>query len=389
MSSLVTSHYDKPSSHVGTAGGQTVWRLPARRIYAPSIKILDLKFNPNTPCYFNPLVGAYGCIKRIQLRINGVEADLFYACDMLPYLLCQSENELQKGLNAPIFGQAPVVYDQTTKLLKYDRPLVDANLQSVNLPVYLNLLKNIGVIEDPIEIIVTWQPSVASFLCPVNGTAPTSMSIDAPYLSYETIHDDKFKQPASVVYNQFVTDNWLIPAISSDNTTVQTEVRSNAFNGKLMGRLLLSTIPQSIYTNAPAVDVSGIYNVFGPLMSFPQKNARWNIASDGVQRLTMRGVQNESTNLSIAVDAFGHSNFVTGSHYHSKKSPLLDLSGAPLNGFAAYSALELNEKINKELQFSYSRMSDTNATYPSLASSLIIVATGEVKCLWNGTKNYL
>ena len=386
MSSLVTSHYDKPSSHSQT---QTVWRLPARRIYAPSMKILDLKINPNIPAYFNPLVGAYGSIKRIQLRLDGVEADLFNAKSMLPFLLCQSENELQKGLNAPIFGQAPIVYDQATKLLKYDRPLVDANLQSLNLPVYLNLLKNIGVIEKPVELIVTWEPTVANYLSPVNGTAPTSVSIDAPYLSYETIHDEKFKEPASVVYNQFVEDNWLVPAISTDNTTVQTEVRSNAFNGKLMGRLMLSTIPQSIISNAPAVDVSGIYNVFGPLMSFPQKNARWNIASDGVQRLTMRGVQNESTNLSIAVDAFGHSNFVTGSHYHSKQSPLLDLSGAPLNGFSAYSALELNEKINKELQLSYSRMSDTNATYPSLGSSLVIVAVGEVKCLWNGTKNYL
>jgi hypothetical protein len=386
MSSLVTSHYDKPSSHSST---QTVWRLPARRIYAPSMKILDLKINPNTPAYFSPLVGAYGCIKRIQLRINGVEADLFYANEMLPYLLCQTENELQKGLNGPIFGQAVVVYDQATKLLKYDRPLVDANLQSLNLTVYLNLLKNIGVIEEPIELIITWHTNVANYLCPVNGVAPTTVAIDPPYLSYETIHDDKFKQPASVVYNQFITDNWLVPAISADNTTVQTEVRSNAFNGKLMGRLMLSTVPQSIQTNAPAVDVSGIYNVFGPLMSFPQKNARWNIASDGIQRLTMRGVQNESTNLSIAVDAFGHSNFVSTSHYHSKQSPLLDLSGAPLNGFAAYSALELNEKIYKELQLSYSRMSDTNATFPSLASALVIVATGEVKCLWNGTKNYL
>ena len=68
MSNLMQSHYDKPQSHNQT---QTKWVLTAgKKIFAPSLKILDLVINPNNPSYFPVLTGSYSCILRLQVYLN-------------------------------------------------------------------------------------------------------------------------------------------------------------------------------------------------------------------------------------------------------------------------------------------------------------------------------
>ena len=394
--SLSQCHYDKPQSHSNI---QTRWVLPAgRKIYAPSIKLLDLKVKPNKDCYFPALVGAYSCIKRVQIKLDNRLVDVWYAQEMLPLLIAGlGDNERQKCINRALFSSGNnVVYDNDSKLLKLDRPLIlagdDAQTSSLKLVVFSDLLNSIGVITAPMEIIIDWETNVNKLFCPkVIGNGPTSFTIDAPYLSYETLNGD-YQQPDKVPFRQWVEDRFNVPAITVDNKDQRYEIRSNAFNNKTIGRVLLINTPQCIENSLANTDIEQCYSVFGKYMSVPMKMENYNAGKDGRLIFSVRNVNNDAVKLSTTVDSWGSSVFATNAHIHSKKSVLADLQAGSsiLNGYASYGSIEINDFVSKELQITYMRNSDVNATYPSLAETLVISAVAEVKCmLVNGQKVYL
>lgn len=386
--SLTQCHYDKPQSHSNT---QTRWVLPSNKnIWGSSLKLLDIKMNPNVPGCFPVLVGAYACVKRVQIRLDGKEVDMWYSKSSLPYLLAQmGDNERQKNMNQILYGTGNnVVYDAGSKLLALSRPLVDTNLVVLKLKMFSNLLDNIGIVNNKLEIIIDWETDPAKVFCPLNqeDTPVASYTISAPYLSYETFNEMK-EQPEAVVFTQWVEDEWVIPAIAADNTSQEYQLRSNAFNKKTIGRLLLSNIPSNLDTNE---DVEALYWLFNTYLSVPMKFESFNIAKEGRNILTFRNVSNDAVKLSIAHDSWGQSNFITNGHVHSVASCLKELQGVLLNGFASFGCCEVNDFINKELQMTYRRTSDVVAQYPSLAQALIIKVVAEVKCeLVNGVKEYI
>lgn len=388
--SLSQCHFDKPTSHSQV---QTRWTLPAgKKIFAPSVKLLDIALNPNKPSYFPALVGAYACVKRIQLRLNNRLVDLWTSQAVLPYLIAQSgDNEKQFGINSVLYGTGNnVKYDPTTKLLTLERPLVDANKATIKLPIYLDLLNNIGIIDDSIEIIIDWEQSISKLLCPVDPEDPaTEFTIDAPFLSYETLNGD-YSQPDNVPYRMWLNDQFAVPSIDVSGTMNQYEVRSNAFNKKTLGRMMLVNTPSSINSGNPNTDAETLYNLFGYYQSTPMVKENFNVALDGRNILTFRNVNNDATKLSVSHDTWGQAVFVTNGHIHANKSVLIDLSGSPLNGFASYGCVELNSFVDKELAMTYRRFSDNNTLYPTVAEQLIINAIAEVKCmLVKGEKVYL
>jgi len=394
--SLSQCHYDKPQSH-GTT--QTRWVLNAgKKIYAPSIKILDLKVKPNTDCYFPALVGAYGAIKRVQIKLDNRLVDVWYAQEILPLLVAGlGDNEHQKCINRALFSSGNnVVYDTKSKQLALDRPLIqageNATTSSLKLVVFSDLLNAIGVINSSMEIIIDWETNVKSLFCPVLGaTAPTSFVIDAPYLAYETLNGE-YEQPEKVPFRQWVEDRFTAPALAGDNQQSRYEVRSNAFQNKTIGRVLLVNTPQCIENGTANVDIAQLYSVFGKYMSVPMKLENYNLAKDGRLIFSLRNVNNDAVKLSTTVDAWGSAVFATNGHFHSVKPMLVELQAgtAILNGFASYGSVEINDFVSKELQMTYMRNSDVNATFPSLAESLVISAVAEVKCmLVNGQKVYV
>jgi hypothetical protein len=392
MSNLSQCHYDRPQSHTQT---QTRWVIPGnKKIYAPSIKLLDLVITPNNPAYYASLVGAYGCVRRVQIKLDSKEVDVWYAQSVLPYLVSASaDNEKQLNINSVIYGTGNnVKYDTATKKLSLYRPLVGPSV-SLKLSVFSDLINSIGVINSDMEIIIDWDTNVAKYLLSANGSAVTSATISAPYLSYETLTGN-WEQPPKVVYRQWLEDVFSVPAITTDNTSQQIEIRSNAFNNKNIGRMLLTNIPASIAnvstSSAVSADLTQLYNLFGYYMSVPMKQENFNIAKEGKNILTFRNVSNDAVKLSVAHDAWGPATFVTGGHYHSVAPVLKELSSATLNGFCSYGAVEINDLIRKELQITYKRTSDANTTIPALGNQLLVSAVAEIKCaLVNGEKQYL
>ena len=386
MSNLSQTHYDKPQSHSTT---QTRWVIPGnKQIYAPSLKLLDLQITPNNPAYYASLVGVYGAIKRVQIRFDGREVDVWYSQSVLPYLIAMSgDNQKQFNINSILYGTGNnVSYDQQTMSLTLLRPPVGPSM-SAKLSVFSDLINSIGVINSNMEILIDWETNVAKYLCPVSLTAPvSSATIAAPYLSYETLNGN-FAQPPKVVYRQWVEDVFNIPSIGV-NPNQQIEIRSNAFNNKNIGRLLLTNIPTCIANCSPSADVAELFNLFGYYQSTPMNQEIFNIAKEGKNILTFRNVSNDAVKLSIAHDSWGQAHFITGGHYHSQAPVLKELKDAVLNGFCSYGCVEINDLIRKELQITYRR--SNNDVVPTLRDQMFISCVAEVKCaLVNGEKQYL
>jgi hypothetical protein len=390
-------HYDKPISHTQQ---QTRWVIPpGRKLSAPSMKLLDIKLNPNQPCHFASLIGAYGCVRRLQLRVNKQEVNYYFSPEVLPYILSSNaDNEMQKGIMSVLHGTGNnVIYDPVTKFLTLERSLVDSQKAEIRLPILSGFLNAIGVLEDEVEIIIDWSSSASDFtkyLCPVDAAVPvTSINIEAPYLSYETLEGSSLSQPEKIQFLELVPDQFLIPAIGANSTQVTAPIiRSNAFNKKVIGKMLFVSVPQSLAQSTPNPDAKALFNVFGSYLSVPMSNESFNVSLDGVSLLTMLNVNNDATKLGITVDAFGkvQPHAVSLAHVHSKNPVLKDLdvvitggANPQLNGFFSYGAVELNQRVNQELTVTYQRKSETNSVYPTLAEQMVLHAIGEVNCMWS------
>jgi hypothetical protein len=393
-------HYDKPISHNQQ---QTRWVIPAgRKVSAPSMKLLDIKLNPNQPCNYAALIGVYGCLRRLQLRVNKKEVNYFFSREALPYILASNaDNEMQRGIMSVLHGTGNnVVYDQASKLLTLERSLVDSQKAEIRLPLLSGFLNAIGVLEDEVEIIIDWASSsseLGKYLCPVDAAVPvTSINIEAPYLSYETLEGSSLSQPQKITFLELVPDQFLIPAITTDNTQVTAPIiRSNAFNKKVIGRMLFVSVPSSVSQATINSDSKALFSLFGSFLSMPMSNESFNVNIDGIGLLTMLNVNNDATKLAITVDAFGkvQPHAVSLAHVHSKNPVLKELNvevpppvqaGNPqLNGFFSYGAVELNQRVNQELSVVYQRRSADNTLYPSLGESMVLHAIGEVQCMWS------
>lgn len=390
-------HYDRPIAHTQT---QTRWVIPAgRKVSAPSMKLLDIKLNPNQPCNYAALIGAYGCVRRLQLRVNKKEVNYYFSPEVLPYILASNaDNEMQKGVMSVLHGTGNnVAYDQATKLLTLQRSLVDSQKAEIRLPLLSGFINAIGVIEDEVEIIIDWASTASEYvkyLCPVDPDVPvTSINIEAPYLSYETLEGSSLTQPDKIQFLELVPDQFIIPAITTDDTQVTTPIiRSNAFNKKLISKMLFVSVPSSISQGLPAPDAEALFGVFGSYLSVPMSRESFNVNLDGVGLLTMLNVNNDATKLAITIDAFNkvQPHAVSLAHLHSKNPVLKELdvvitgeTDPQLNGFFSYGAVELNQRVNQELSVVYQRRSEDNAVYPTLGDQMILHAIGEVNCAWS------
>lgn len=406
---LTKTHYDRPYT---SDSSQTIFKISSHKIYAMSMKLLDLQVTPKddlgniVPSYFPLSVGAYACIRRVQLKLKSLEVDNWYAQSILPLLLSELDNETQKGVASVLhLSGAGISYDQASKQLVFDRPLSSENSASLKLGVYLDLLNKIGVIDtkaNDLELIIDWENDVDKIFTPVDpANRATSFTINIPYLSYESFvgQHASMEQPDGVVYRTLVEDVFNIDANTQVGTAITNQIRSNAFQQKTLGRMLFSNKPRTIENSAPVADMDELYNLFGFYQSTPMYLENINVSQTGQNIYTMRGTSSPAVSLATVADCWGSFNFASIGHYHSQNSVLKDLpkdanNGKSLNGFAGYTGLILNRRIDKELQVTYSRTAPSNITlgagYPSLASQMSLYACGEVFCvLKNGVREYV
>lgn len=395
MSQISQSNYDLPVSHSRT---QTRYVINAnRKVYTPSLRLLNVNVSANKASYFPTLIGCYSLIKRIQMKLGGRLVSFWDSESVLPLLVAMmGDNETQKGIISQLsLTGNNVVYDNETDLLSFNRPRYNEYQGQIKLNVFLDLLNKLQIANDTIEIIIDYNTNPAKVLTPDDPLDPATeyQITNPPFLSFETLTGE-WTQPDNVLYNDWVQDVFSIPAgptsTVADGPTQRYEVRSNAFNNKTIGKLLLVNTPSSVNTLNPNDDVKDLFNLFGQYMSVPMKQEIFNISLDGQTVLTYRNVNNPATKLAITSECWGPSTFVTNGHYHTEKSVLAELQDASLNGFASYGACNLNQYVGRELVLSYSRVMDNINLYPSLNSQMLISCVAQVKCmLKKGEKVYV
>jgi hypothetical protein len=396
--SLTQVHYDKPRSH---SNQQTRFIIPRnRKVHTTSMRLLDLVVNPNQACYFPALVGAYALIKKVQVSVNSVPLDEWMAQSSLPYLVAQmGDNEKQRGIVKELYLTGNnVIHNPVDNTMNLDRPEVDSYSASVKMMVYSDLLANMGICNDEIEIIIDWEDNLGNCLVPVDPANPaTSINIQPMYLVYETFVGD-MAQPSKFFFRKWVEEQMNIP-VGADNTLQTVELRSNAFNQKTISRLMISNLPITFQAGNVNADAVALYRVFSKYCSVPMLQESFNVGKNGETILSLRNVNNDSLKLGMTGDTWGKSNFVSGAHLHLAVPMLQELnatftptvSATPvqqLNGFASYGSVDISEMVTKDMQFSYTRLANSN--YPTLKGQMLLVVDAEVNCVYeNGQVSYV
>jgi hypothetical protein len=380
--SLTTVNYDRPISH---SQNQTVWRIAANnKVFSPSIRILDLVMKPNKPSFFPALVGAYSCVKSVQLRLDGRDADFWNSKYALPYMVAQrgGDAEHQQGVSKVSHSTGNnLVYNSNTELFDFDRPLVDATSASLNLTVFSDLLQQIQIIDSAVELIVNWETKDNQMFLPVNPLDPaTSHEIQVPYLSYETVNFD-VPQPKVVNFKQWISDSFNIAPTAN---ATRSEILSTAFANKFVSKIMLVNVPVSVDTGVPVASIKPIYDIMGSYMSVPMCRESFNIAIGGKNVYVFRGTANDAIKMSMMVDCWGGVALLSNSHFQASSSIVGGL-GTTLNGFSSFGAAELNQRVLEQLQISYQR--EASGAANALDEGLHIYCVGQISSsLQNGIK---
>ena len=380
--SLTTIHYDRPISHSKT---QTVWRIAANnKVFSPSMKILDLVMRPGEASYWPALVGAYACVKSVQIRLDSRDADLWNSKYALPYMVAQrgGDAEHQQGISKQVHSTGNnLVYNSNTELFEFDRLKVDDISASLNLTVFSDLLQQIQIIDSSVELIVNWETNLKSMFLPVNPLAPAlGFDIQPPYLSYETVNFD-VPQPKVVNFKQWVSDSFNIAPTAN---ATRSEILSTAFANKLVSKIMLVNVPVSVDAGTPVASIKPIYDIMGSYMSVPMCRESFNIAIGGKNVYVFRGTANDAIKMSMMVDCWGGAALLSNSHFQASSSIVGGL-GTTLNGFSSFGAAELNQRILKQLQISYQR--EASGAANALDEGLHIYCVGQISSsLQNGIK---
>ena len=387
MSQLTQIHYDKPVSH---SSQQTVWRIPANsKVFSNSMKMLDIKVTTDgVPANFPLLIGAYALVKSVEVKLNSKSCDLWNSKLLLPYMLAQrADNERQWGVMKELYKTGNnLSYDGQTDLFNFSSDLVSSSTSTLNFTFFSDLLAKIGIIDDVLELIVTWETDKAKIFVPTTATVVGDYTIDPPYLSYETVDMD-LKQPEIVYFRQWITDQFNIPSVvaaAGQTATKRTENLSNAFNSKFVSKVMFINQPADIAgasQNSGSVYVSEIdlYKKFGKFLSIPMIKESFNISVNGRAVYTSNSNTNDASKLSMCVDSWGAACLLSNSFFHSKAGTVNGLNSAGnINGFSSFGACELNQRINKQLQISYQRTSDDTGLQTAFNQPMILSCIGEV-----------
>jgi hypothetical protein len=389
-----TIHYDQ-----ATFFSQKQTRIviaPDQAFFAPTLKMLDLEIVSDIPAYLPPTLGVYSLIKRIQVLVDGKIQDVNSVhAEYLPYVLpTLATNQQMKDKMSVIHGTGVVAYEPVSKKLTMKKVLVSTLTTpsykfEVVLPLISNLLAQFGVVQQKVEIIIDFVDDIRSVLIPVTpGATIAAATVSRPYFSYECLQGD-YKQASAVEFTTYIGDLLTVPACVADERQLKA-IRTNAYNGKYLTKILVNKKPVSIATGAPNADALKIYQNFGKFVSIPQAGEYTNLAYDGNNLIDFNNINNPSFALALATMSFGESQAASLAHVHSVQSPLVELTDAALNGWHSYLSIEVGRKVTRDLVMQLYRVGRNGTNFPTLNEQLQINMVGLVRtALINGQKVYL
>jgi hypothetical protein len=398
-----TLHFNGPQSNSVI---ESRWVLPGgQNILGASLKVNDLILTPNVASYFPVQSGVYACVSRVQLLKNKKLVSTYTARSRTPVLLSSlyGSNDAQKVLSV-LSGTGNVVrYDPLTKLQFYERPVVGVDSAQIELRILLDILNHLTVINDELEIRVTWitQSRAKEAFVPISAAdTVSSFTINSPYLTFETLNKD-MKQPDKVVFNEYIEDSVVIPAGAADQLQ-NLKVNSNAFIGKTVNHLLVSTLPSSVVNLAPSAGFTPLFRLHTTQMSIacPEERFTFNVngadvlgnsnSNDAIKFsffhdvMKMKGLSPIAiSNAHISKTAYSIVNEIPNEISNDEVAPSDDVTG-----YYSYMAIQLNKRVNQFITINYQRQGQ--ATYEEFDEQLSLRLVAEVPVsLVGDVKSYL
>lgn len=392
-------HFNPPQSNSVV---MTRWVLPAgQNILGGSIKVNNLKVVPDVPCNFPVQSGVYACVQRVQLLKNKKLVNTYTARSRTPPLLSAlyGSNDAQKVLSV-LSGTGNVVrFNPQTRKLKYERPVCGVDSAQLELRLLLDVLNHLTVINDEIEIIVSWIPQsrVKEAFVPVspNETVSSFTFEDTPYLTFETLNGKEVKQPEKVIFNEYIEDTITIPQVAEGESQSQA-LSTNFVLGKTVNHLLVSTIPSSLVSLTPDVDAEPLFNLHTTQCSVPMFNEaiRWRVNGKDVFG---NSNPNSAIKLAFFADVMKQKGLspiaVSNAHLQTNFSPvdeIPDNEGGTdfLTGYYSYMGVQLNKRVNEMITIDYQRQGTATDTTFNQQLNLRVVAEVPV-ALVGDVKSYL
>jgi len=400
-----TLHFNGPQSNSVI---ESRWVLPGgQNILGASLKVNDLILTPNVPCHFPVQSGVYACANRVQFLKNKKLVSTYTARSRTPVLLSAlyGSNDAQKVLSV-LSGTGNVVrYDPLTKLQFYERPVVGVDSAQIELRILLDVLNHLTVINDELEIRVTWitQSRAKEAFVPISSAdTVSSFTINSPYLTFETLNKD-MKQPDKVVFNEYIEDSIVIPA-GTANQLQNISVNTNAFIGKTVNHLVVSTLPATVVNLGPSAGFTPLFRLHTTQMSIACPGERFTVNVNGADVLG-----NSNSNDAIKFSFFNDVMKMKGlspiaiTNAHISKTAYSVVNEIPNNesstgaittsddvtGYYSYMGVQLNKRVNQFININYQRQG-TDETFPDFNQQLSLRVVAEVPCALVGdVKSYL
>lgn len=391
-------HFNPPQSNSVV---MTRWVLPAgQNILGGSLKVNDLRVQPNVACNFPVQSGVYACVQRVQLLKNKKLVNVYQARARTPVLLSAlyGSNDAQKVLSV-LSGTGNVVrYNPVSKKLKYERPVVGVDSAQIELRLLLDLLNHMTVINDELEIIISWVPQtrVKEAFVPINpDDTVSSFTINLPYLTFETLNGKDVKQPEKIVFNEYIEDSIYVPEIAVDEQQ-NVALASNAFLGKTVNHLLVQTLPSNVVNLSPDTDIAPLFNLHTTQCSVPMpgEKIRWRVNGKDIFG---NSNSNGAIKLAFFADVMKQKGLspvaISNAHLQTNFSPvdeIPDNAGGTdyITGYYSYMGVQLNKRVNELINIDYQRQGTATDTTFNKQLSLRVVA--EVPCVLVGdVKSYL
>jgi len=355
----------------------------------PNIRLIDVGSKNQADTQYNPLLGAYACLRSVflysgQMLLDGTPNIQEY----MAFRQYNKSNEVNKNISKvlvrnqlgfnidqnEIYTNAPTENNQSGT--------TDATTALAYLPLsaYCPLLEKLNVL-DPSEmknlrLVLEFEPDRKRFL---TATNTTSHNTRRPRLIMDVLAPGSFQgNPAAVSWNAIESDRFPDASLVLTGKTSKRATTStlNGFNNKMVGRILMVKTFQDSAADEAANNIIG----FGQYASHAMKDESIQVVLNGGQILPRNGVEGANAMLSMLNDTWGQCNtlpygnqlaITTAARYNAALQPKISQQ--------SYFGCFLNSRV-KNLQVIYTRtgLQDNSGNQVDTNQALDVLVYGEV-----------
>jgi len=350
----VTEPVFHTSTNIVAGGARTEWHLPNNLNIRSNLRLINVEPVMNVGNSFLLNAGVYGLISRMTLYSNDqVVCSLRDVAKYMAFKNLSGANAHHLDMKHPtIHSNIGVQYKEPNNKLNVTLDgvlLPDSNGSNNRIEVnqVLSYLQANEVLSgfDNLRLVVEWNADLKEMV--VYRDAPnttTTITMLTPQLVYET--STKAGQNKTT-YFAVENDRLYINSIAVENDTQTTNQRINAYNNKIVKRILLVNYPLEENNSS----------VLRNLQSIAQSNEKITFTLNGRSLLPYGGLDNEAKKQAMLTEAYGDHITPLGSNwsaFENQDEIVEEDFLEQIYGGMSYGAVNIGER-NEEFNVQYVR----------------------------------